>query len=117
MHSIAQGRVWTGTQAKERGLVDEFGGLDRAVEIAKQLANIPADKNVRRVVLPAPRTFLERFLGGGSNEAVVRAEQQQSAVVQSLPEDVRRSLRYLSLFERVRRGETMAMLPYDLRIR
>ena len=118
IHSIAQGRVWTGTQAKERGLVDEFGGLDRAVEIAKQLANIPADKNVRRVVLPAPRTFLDRFFGGGgSDEAVVRAEQQQSAVVQSLPEDVRRSLRYLSLFERVRRGETMAMLPYDLRIR
>ncbi|HEY9285619.1 MAG TPA: signal peptide peptidase SppA [Pyrinomonadaceae bacterium] len=120
VHSVAQGRVWTGTQAKERGLIDEFGGLDRAVEIAKQLANIPADKNVRRVVMPAPQTFLERFLGGGggSDGAVVRAEQQQrSAVVESLPEDVRRSLRYLSLFERVRRGETMAMLPYDLRIR
>lgn len=118
VHSVAQGRVWTGTQAKERGLVDEFGGLDRAVEIAKQLANIPADRNVRRVVMPAPRTFFERFFGGGDDEeATVRAEQQQSAVVQSLPEDVRRSLRYLSLFERVRRGETMAMLPYDLRIR
>lgn len=117
IHSIAQGRVWTGTQAKERGLVDEFGGLDRAVEIAKQLANIPADKNVRRVVLPAPRSFFERLFGGGSDETTVRVEQQQSAVVQSLPEDVRRSLRYLSLFERVRRGETMAMLPYDLRIR
>jgi protease-4 len=118
VHSVAQGRVWTGTQAKERGLVDEFGGLDRAVEIAKQLANIPADKHVRRVVMPAPRTFFERIFGGGDDEATVRAEQQQqSAVVQSLPEDVRRSLRYLSLFERVRRGETMAMLPYDLRIR
>ncbi|HLL74187.1 MAG TPA: signal peptide peptidase SppA [Pyrinomonadaceae bacterium] len=117
VHSVAQGRVWTGAQAKERGLVDEFGGLDRAVEIAKGLANIPADKNVRRVVMPAPRTFFQRFFGGDSDEAVVRAEQQQSAVVQSLPEDVRRSLRYLSLFERVRRGETLAMLPYELRIR
>ena len=112
VHSIAQGRVWTGTQARERGLVDEFGGLDRAVEIAKGLANIPADRNVRRVVMPAPRTFFERLLGGGGDddEATVRAE-QQSAVIQSLPEDVRRSLRHLSLFERVRRGETMAMLP------
>jgi protease IV len=118
VHSVAQGRVWTGTQARERGLVDEFGGLDRAVEIAKQLANIPADRNVRRVVMPAPRNFFERLLGG-DNETTVRAEQQrqQSAVVQSLPEDVRRSLRYLSLFERVRRGETLAMLPYELRIR
>jgi protease-4 len=116
VHSVAQGRVWTGTQARERGLVDEFGGLDRAVEIAKGLANIPADKNVRRVVLPAPRSFFERLLGGGSDETTVRAA-EQSAVVQSLPEDVRRSLLYLSMFERVRRGETMAMLPYELRIR
>jgi protease-4 len=118
VHSVAQGRVWTGTQAKERGLIDEFGGLDKAVEIAKGLANIPADKGVRRVVFPAPRTFLEKFLGGGGDEeATIRADEQRAAVLRSLPEDVQRSLRYLSLFERVRRGETMAMLPYDLRIR
>jgi protease-4 len=114
--SIAQGRVWTGTQAKDRGLVDEFGGLDRAVEVAKQLANIPADKNVRRVVFPAPRTFLDQLLGTGSDEATVES-QQQNAAINALPEDVRRSLRYLSLFEHVRRGETMAMMPFDLRIK
>src|SRR5436853_667687 len=39
--SIGQGRVWTGAQAKEKGLVDEFGGLDHAVDVARQLANIP----------------------------------------------------------------------------
>ena len=33
--SVGQGRVWTGSQGKEKGLVDEFGGLDRAVEVAK----------------------------------------------------------------------------------
>ena len=38
---IAQGRVWTGRQAKEIGLVDELGGLDRAVALAKQQAKIP----------------------------------------------------------------------------
>jgi protease-4 len=113
--SIGQGRVWTGTQAKERGLVDEFGGLDRAVEIAKRLANIPAERGVRRVVYPAPRTFLQQFFGG-SDEATVEA-QRQNAVFQSLPEDVRRTLRYLSLFEHIQRGETMAMLPFDLRIK
>jgi protease-4 len=123
VHSIAQGRVWTGAQAKANGLVDELGGFERAVEIAKQLANIPADKQVRRVVFPAPRTFLERFLGGGDDdEKTVRAEaqaaaRQRAALLNSLPEDARRSLRYLSLFERVRPGETMAMLPYDLRVR
>jgi protease-4 len=114
--SIGQGHVWTGAQAKQNGLIDEFGGLDKAVEIAKQLANIPADKNVRRVVLPAPRTFLQQYFGGGSDEATVAA-QKQNAAINALPEDVRRHLRYLSIFEHIQRGETMAMLPYDLQIK
>jgi len=42
--AVAQGRVWTGAQAKERGLVDALGGLDTAVSIAKQRAHIPAMK-------------------------------------------------------------------------
>src|SRR5205807_6206095 len=40
---IAQGRVWTGRQAKDNGLVDVLGGLDRAVAVAKQRAKIPAE--------------------------------------------------------------------------
>jgi protease-4 len=114
--SIGQGHVWTGTQAKQNGLIDEFGGMDKAVEIAKQLANIPADKNVRRVVYPAPRTFLDQLFGTGGDGATVEA-QKQNAAIAALPEDVRRSLRYLSLFQHVRRGETMAMMPFDLRIK
>lgn len=116
VNSIGQGRVWTGTQAKQNGLIDEFGGMDKAVEIAKQLANIPADRGVRRVVMPAPRTFLQQLLSGASDEATVAAQRQNDALA-ALPEDVRRSLRYLSLFERVKRGETLALMPYDLRIR
>jgi protease-4 len=58
IHNVAQGRVWTGLRAKEVGLIDEFGGLNRAIEIAKGLANLPADKDVKRVVFPSPRPFL-----------------------------------------------------------
>lgn len=36
----AEGRVWTGNQAKEIGLVDELGGLERAIEIAAEMANL-----------------------------------------------------------------------------
>ena len=37
---IGKGRVWTGAQAKNLGLVDEFGGVDTAIRVAKQLAHI-----------------------------------------------------------------------------
>jgi protease-4 len=117
--SIAQGRVWTGRQARERGLVDEFGGLDKAVEIAKGLANIPADKGVRRVVFPAPRTLLQQWMGDGDDEnaSSIKAREQRAAIESALPADMRRALRYLSILENMKRGETMAMLPFDLQIK
>lgn len=41
-----QGRIWTGTDALERGLIDAVGGVNRALAIAKQAAGIPEDENV-----------------------------------------------------------------------
>jgi protease-4 len=56
---LSQGRVWMGNQAKANGLVDEIGGLDTAVEMAKKKANIPASENVTIVTYPARRDFLD----------------------------------------------------------
>ena len=57
--AVAQGRVWTGRQARDRGLVDALGGLDVAVDLAKARANIPADEDVELVVYPPRRTFYD----------------------------------------------------------
>ncbi|KAI9117552.1 hypothetical protein K1719_011718 [Acacia pycnantha] len=51
MEEVAQGRVWTGKDAADRGLVDAIGGLSRAIAIAKSKANIPQDKQVTIVEL------------------------------------------------------------------
>lgn len=113
--SVGQGRVWTGGQAKERGLVDEFGGLDKAIEVAKQLARIPADKGVQRVILPYPTTFLQRLLSGGDNSNT--QIEQQRAILAALPEDARRALRYMQLMDRMKNGESMLVMPFDLRVK
>src|SRR6266498_2939667 len=73
---VGQGRVWTGQQGKERGLVDEYGGLDKAIEIAKQLAKIPADKGVQRVPLPKPPGFFEQLMSGGGDDDSTNARAQ-----------------------------------------
>lgn len=114
--SIGQGHVWTGAQAKENGLVDEFGGLDKAIEIAKQLAGIPADKGIKRVILPYPRSFFDSLFGGDNSEENIKLERQRTAFA-ALPEDVRRTLQYATLLDRMKRGEAMAMMPFDLRIK
>src|SRR5947207_9445488 len=90
--SVGQGRVWTGAQAKERGLVDEFGGLDKAIEVAKQLAKIPSDKGVERVILPYTTTILEQLLSGEGENLNTRVEQQRE-VLAALLEGARRALR------------------------
>jgi protease-4 len=113
--SIAQGRVWTGFQGKERGLVDEFGGLDRAVEVAKDLAKIPKDKGVHRVILPYPRTFIQELLSEGDDASTQM--KQREAVLATLPEDARRAVRYMALLDRMKSGESMLLMPFDLRIK
>lgn len=56
---LAQGRVWMGAQAKQNGLVDEVGGLDKAVELVKQRAKIPAGASISLVPYPPRKNFLE----------------------------------------------------------
>lgn len=116
--SIGQGRVWTGAQGKERGLVDEYGGLDKAIEIAKQLANIPADKSIQRVIMPQPPTFLEQLMSAGDDdgEAEARAKQEAS-LLSALPEDLREGFRYAQMLDRAAKGEPVYMMPYRLRIK
>jgi protease-4 len=116
--SIGQGRVWTGRQGKENGLVDEYGGLDKAIEVAKQLANLPADKGIQRVIMPKPPSFFEELMNSGDDGDDASAQaRQQAAILAALPEDARRALRYAQLLDRARSGEAIYLLPFSLRIR
>ncbi|MGA2268177.1 MAG: signal peptide peptidase SppA [Bryobacteraceae bacterium] len=59
---LAQGRVWLGSQAKARGLVDELGGLDSAIELVKKKARIPAAEKVSLVTYPPRRSVLDLIM-------------------------------------------------------
>src|SRR5690606_4123309 len=54
VREIARGRVWTGAQARQLGLVDEVGGIHEAIQRAKALAEIPEDESVRFRRYPRP---------------------------------------------------------------
>ncbi|GAA3197918.1 signal peptide peptidase SppA [Actinocorallia longicatena] len=58
LEPLARGRVWTGADARERGLVDELGGLDHALDVARKAAGLPADAPVRSFPQSSP---LDRF--------------------------------------------------------
>lgn len=60
---VGKGRVWTGSQAKRLGLIDETGGLSKAVQLAKELAGIPSEEEVKFVVQPKKISLWGALLG------------------------------------------------------
>jgi protease IV len=102
---IGQGRVWTGENALEIGLVDELGGLDRAVKLAAELAEL---ENYRTVDLPALTDPFQELLKGGSDN--VRARILKSILGESA--------KYYELVERAgKMNGVYALLPYNIDIR
>lgn len=66
VEAVAAGRVWTGADALAVGLVDELGGLDRAVALAREAAKLPETEKLPLVFLPKAPSFLELFSSHGS---------------------------------------------------
>ena len=107
IHAVAQGRVWTGRQALQHGLVDALGGLDAAVDLAKERAKIPAGEDVQLVVYPERRSFFdaltEQFGGTGSAglwSMLAGTSERRAMAALSAP---------TRLF---RRGEPLALMPF-----
>jgi len=67
---VAQGRVWLGSQAQPRGLVDQLGGLDDAIDLVKKRAKIPAGETVTVVPYPARRSVLDLLLRRSQTDTV-----------------------------------------------
>ena len=59
---VAKGRIWSGQDAKKLGLIDEVGGYDTALRLAKRAAGIPENDEVKIVVYPKPKSFFETFV-------------------------------------------------------
>lgn len=62
---IAQGRVWTGLQGLENGLVDELGYFQDAIRIAKEMADIPEEERVRLETFPKLESYWQSMLRSG----------------------------------------------------
>ena len=66
---IAKGRIWSGEDAKALGLVDELGGFDTALNLAKKAINVGEKEEVNIVVFPRQKTLIESIMerGGADN--------------------------------------------------
>ena len=97
---LAQGRVWLGAQAKKNGLVDDIGGLDRAVEMIKQRTNIPASEQVTLVTYPPRRTLFELLFSRSNDTSELESAIQ--SFIGPLP------------WRSLARGGVQRLMPYAL---
>ena len=88
---LAHGRVWTGRQAVANGLVDEIGDLKHAIELAGQLAGIPADEQVTVEHFPKQKGLLESLMSGDSAAATAA----HWIVYRTIREDVAETLDFV----------------------
>jgi protease-4 len=81
---IAKGRIWSGQDAKNLGLVDELGGYDTALKLAKQAAGMGEGDDVKIVVFPRPKTFLQSLIQrrGADNSDKERVSQTLARILQ-----------------------------------
>jgi protease-4 len=104
---LAGGRVWTGRQAKQNGLIDELGTLDDAIAEAAKRGGLPADKEPELLQLPKPKNFLDSLLGDG----LVKLD------LSAVSPELMAKLRGVAPLVELRREPVWAMLPFQLEVK
>jgi protease-4 len=99
---LAQGRVWLGAQAKQNGLVDQLGGLDRAIEILKQQAHLSPSDPVTLVPYPGRRTVFDMLFSRADPTAEVQMRMEK--IVGKLP------------FQALSQRGFLKLMPYSISI-
>ena len=119
VHAIAEGRVFTGAQALERGLVDHLGGFDTALAAARELAGIAPEARVTLVDFPQSVPWWQQILEKKGEEAAV---DEMVATVQrwvSRQADLEPRRRWIApiIVEVAQRSVAASAIAHDVRYR
>lgn len=104
LKKVASGRVWAGSQAKEVGLVDVFGGLDDAIAIAAKKAKVEKDYQVK--YYPVQQDFFSKLKAKNKEEALIKENLGEEAFL------------YYKAVQKMRQWQGIqARLPFDVIVR
>ena len=111
LESLAGGRVWTGRQAKENGLIDELGTMQDAVKMAAKLGGLVGDTEPELLLLPKGKSFLDSFLEPKTQLSF------KSGLDISGVSSLFNELKGIDSFLRMRNDPLWLMLPYSLKVK
>ena len=112
---LAQGRLWSGRQAKENGLVDEVGTLRDALTAVKKEAGIAADEKVELLILPKPKSLFELLLDPTASDVAV-GDQARATLDAVLPRAGQNAADVM-LWQKLLEEKAVLMLPYRLEVK
>ncbi|NQV14151.1 signal peptide peptidase SppA [bacterium] len=104
LDSIALGRVWTGADAKEYGLIDELGGYYDAIELAKKAAGITGDVEILELPNYKRKTDFKKLFGG-------------EASIDLVSTDILESIKVMDLIPILKGGEVQMIMPVKIEIK
>jgi protease-4 len=105
---LAQGRVWLGAQAKQNGLIDEIGGLNRALDMVKERAKIPASERVALVTYPPRRTIFDYIMNRNDDTPGI-----ESAYIEKKIHSLFGNMPIRALAE----GGVMRLMPFSIEVK
>src|SRR5580698_5881251 len=114
---IAKGRIWSGQDAKNLGLVDELGGYETALKLAKKAANIPESDEVKIVVYPQEKTIWQTLLqrNEADNSDKEAAAQTLARVMQEI-QPVARELKAMGISTKKEKDQEEVLKMPELEI-
>ncbi|HEX5471359.1 MAG TPA: signal peptide peptidase SppA [Lacipirellulaceae bacterium] len=112
LRKLAGGRVYSGRQAKDNGLVDQLGTLHDAIVEAKKLAGLSADTDVRIEVLPEPTNFFEQLFGDMDSEKEVQLGAGLDQIAPGMMNIIHHAASLRAVFDR----PVAFIMPFDLEI-
>jgi protease-4 len=110
--AIAKGRIWSGQDAKNLGLIDELGGYDTALKLAKKAAGVPEADDVKIVVYPKPKTLLQSLIERqGADNSDKEALGQTLARVFEVVQPVARELNAVGIGSKEKDQDEVLRMP------
>ena len=116
LEKMARGRVYTGAQALDLGLVDELGTLADAIAFAKKAAGLDPEQKMERLDLPKPVSPFEQLFGP-TDPSAASMQAASTALMKRLPADVAAQLRGLEIYELLARERVLTVLPYRMLVK
>lgn len=110
LDKLASGRIWTGRQAKENGLVDELGTLADAIAAAKALSGSKEELEI--LPLPKPRSFLDNLLESHVDSRTLPL----GTLLRDVP-GIEKHLKTLDVLLRLKGERVLALSPYHLEVK